>query len=62
MNGCHNRAPFAAGYWAQDGYHDEQRTLRKSVWIAHDMTTDCQYTKTREGQADAGCAVCPHKQ
>lgn len=27
----------------------------------HRMTTDCQYTRTKLGQADAGCDGCKHR-
>lgn len=60
--GCFNRPPFADGYWANDGYVDEARLIRKTKWIVHRMTTDCQYSRLKTNADDPGCVGCRHKQ
>ncbi len=52
--GCYNRDPFNPAFKAQDG--------RKTIWIEHKMTTDCQYKHTDLGKKDEKCVGCKWKQ
>jgi len=51
-NGCHNRAPYAR-YYLPTGALDTPEYR-----IEHVTTTECQYTHSGLGQADAGCKQC----
>lgn len=51
-NGCHNREPYKLGTALSD-HHG-----RVVAEFPFRMATDCQYTKTDLGQADAACHGC----
>lgn len=52
LNGCHNRAPYKPATELRD-HHGNLVTS-----IPHTMSTDCQYTLSELGQADARCHGC----
>lgn len=55
MYGCHNKLP-EKGYWTmQRNYDPEGRYVLKPVYIAHNMSTDCQWSKTHTSPRCDGC-------
>lgn len=66
MNGCHNREPFKAEMYVQDGWsasaYENTRaiTTRSQVIkpVPFRMAEDCRYTHTDLGKADNGCDGC----
>lgn len=43
--GCHNRKPFAAGYYAKDGWDVDPVTktgVQRFIWIPHGNSTKCR--------------------
>lgn len=62
LNGCHDRPPFRRVTPVQDGWFlDGDTRVPRMAPAPHRMTTDCQYTRTKLGQADAGCDGCKHR-
>lgn len=59
--GCHNRPPFAAGYFAPSGYVPAYAGATQMhvqlKFISHVNTTTCQHDLRA---TDAGCAGCKH--
>lgn len=47
--GCHNRAPFQAGYFAPNGI--------TTAYVSHRMSTECRYDMSL---ADRKCDGCKH--
>ena len=62
LNGCHNRAPYRKTLAVQDGWTaaPSQPGTRhvRMVTIPFLMESECRYTDTTLGQADAGCTGC----
>lgn len=59
---CHNRHPFAAGYFAPDGladFMDDRDTgldaRIKLAWIPHVMSTECRYDMSLTDSKCEGC-------
>lgn len=57
--GCHNRAEYLPGYMLHGT--SKETGLPTSTYIPYVMATDCQYTLTRQGQADTRCDGCKWK-
>lgn len=64
LNACHNRAPFADSYPAQDGWFStglqtpdgrEHTRLPIIVAVPHVMTKDCQYSIRTPDPKCTGC-------
>ncbi len=54
--GCHNRKPFAKGYWTQTRVYHEDGTFHvEDVFIEHTLSTDCRYDMSLN---DFRCANC----
>lgn len=51
--GCHNREPFASGYWTQSF---------NPQWVEDRMTTDCQFSRLKTNAGYPTCQTCKHKQ
>ena len=57
--GCHNRPPFAEGYWAPDRvYLEDGSYIDDRAWILHTNTMDCQSRISRA--TDPHCRGCKH--
>jgi hypothetical protein len=54
-HGCHNRKPFVAVVSSISGYVPPG--VPRPSW-PNVMSMDCEYTKTKLGQADSSCAGC----
>lgn len=58
--GCHNREPYAEGYYAPDRhYFPDGRFEVRNVSIKRVSTDACQYDRS---QHDAACEGCKHKE
>ena len=55
--GCHDRPPFAAGYWAPNRKYIAGNYVATKVFIQHTATTTCQNDIRA---TDAGCLGCKH--
>lgn len=64
---CHNRPPFAISIQVQDGWEIQPlgvsgfTRIPVMVEMLVRATTNCNYTTTDLGQADARCHGCIHR-
>ena len=59
--GCHNRQPYAQGYWAKDGFRMEEHEgqmygVQQWVWVDHTMSSECRSFYL--WRSDAMCKGC----